>query len=94
MALLAKPPAPGTRVRVTQQLPHRDQVWTETVEGVIRRYQQAKTGSWYAHARDVQLWLDRLELQLDDGEVVILNLDRYTVIEEAKVSGDESNDAL
>ncbi len=87
MAILATPPAPGARVRVTQQLPHRDQAWSSAVEGVITRYQQAKTGSWFAHARDDQLWLDRLELQLDDGEVVILNLDRYTVIEEVPASG-------
>jgi hypothetical protein len=73
---------PGTRVRVTQQVPHRDQSWSNTVEGVITRYQQAKTGSWFAHAKDDRLWLDRLELRLDDGEIVILNLDQYTVIEE------------
>ncbi|MCH6550616.1 MAG: hypothetical protein IH804_01215 [Planctomycetes bacterium] len=72
---------PGTRVRVTQQMPQRDCSWTNTVEGVVTRYQQAKTGSWFAHAKDDQLWLDRLELRLDDGELVILNLDRYTVVE-------------
>ncbi len=72
---------PGTRVRVTQQMPQRDRSWTNTVEGVVTRYQQAKTGSWFAHAKDDQLWLDRLELRLDDGELVILNLDRYTVVE-------------
>ena len=73
---------PGKRVRVTQQLAQRDQVWTNTIEGVITRYLQAKTGSWFAHAKDDQLWLDRLELRLDDGELVSLNLDQYTVIEE------------
>lgn len=72
----------GKRVRVTQQLAQRDAVWTNTIEGVVTRYQQAKTGSWFAHAKDDQLWLDRLELRLDDGEVTILNLDQYTVIEE------------
>lgn len=82
MAVLAKPLSPKSRVRVTQQLPHRDQVWTNSVEGEITRYQQAKTGSWFAHAKDDQLWLDRLEIRLDDGELVILNLDRYTVIEQ------------
>ena len=87
MAILATLPAPGARVRVTQQLPLRDQAWANTVEGVITRYQQAKTGSWFAHARDDQLWLDRLALELDDGEVVVLNLDRYTVIEEIPAPG-------
>ncbi len=82
MAILAKPLTPGSRVRVTQQLPHRDQVWTNSVEGEISRYQQAKTGSWFAHAKDDQLWIDRLELRLDDGEIVVLNLDRYSVIEQ------------
>ena len=74
---------PGRRVRVVQQVPRQDGAWSQTVEGVITRYQQAKTGSWYAHAKDDQLWLDRLELRLDDGQLVILNLDQYTVIEES-----------
>jgi hypothetical protein len=72
---------PGRRVRVTQQLAQRDAVWTSTVEGVVTRWQQAKTGSWFAHAKDDKLWLDRLELRLDDGELAILNLDQYSVIE-------------
>lgn len=81
MALSTSTCQPGTRVRVTQQMPQRDRSWTSSVEGVIRRYRQAKTGSWFAHAKDDQLWLDRLELELDDGEITILNLDQYTVIE-------------
>jgi hypothetical protein len=72
---------PGTRVRVTEQLPHRDRAFTSVVEGVVTRFRQARTGSWFAHARDDKLWLDRLELRLDDGEIVVLNLDQYTVIE-------------
>ncbi len=82
MALEAQIPPTGTRVRVTQQMPHRDRSWSSTVEGRITRYQQAKTGAWFAHAKDDQLWLDRLELETDDGELVVLILDRYTVIEE------------
>jgi hypothetical protein len=74
---------PGRRVRVTQQLPHRDRTWSNVVEGVVMRFRQAKTGSWFAHARDDRLWLDRLELQTDDGELTILNLDQFTVIEPA-----------
>ncbi|MHC4129102.1 MAG: hypothetical protein ACYTE6_16245 [Planctomycetota bacterium] len=81
MALLTTPPPPGTHVRVTQQLPQRDRSWSSAVEGVVTRYQQAKTGSWFAHAKGAQLWLDRLELRRDDGELVILNLDQFTVIE-------------
>ena len=82
MPLLTRIPPPGARVRVTQQMPHRDQAWSSVTEGVVRRYRQSKTGSWFAHAKDDRLWLDRLELRLDDGEFVVLNLDQYTVIEE------------
>jgi len=72
--------APGTRVQVTQQLPAVRHVDTTTVEGTVVRYRQAKTGSWFAHGLHDRLWLDRLELRMDDGEVTVLNLDRYTVI--------------
>ena len=71
----------GTRVRVTQQTPLRDRTWSEAVEGEVMRCRQAKTGSWFAHAKDDQLWLDRMELRLDDGELAVLNLDQYSVIE-------------
>jgi hypothetical protein len=83
MVLLTDRFHPGKRVRVLQQMPHRDESWTSEVEGVVTRYRQAKTGSWFAHAKDDRLWLDRLELRLDDGEIVVLNLDQYTVVEEA-----------
>jgi len=75
--------APGTRVRVTQQMPQVEKVWTTQVEGTVMRWRQATTGSWFAHARDDRLWLDRLELRRDDGELVTLILDRYSVIEPA-----------
>ena len=72
---------PAARVRVTQQLPQNNTVWTTTIEGTVLRYRQAKTGSWFAHAKEDKLWLDRLELRKDDGELVTLNLDCYSVIE-------------
>ena len=81
MAILTSVYAPGTRVRVTQQTPLRDRTWTNQVEGVVERSRQAKTGSWFAHAKDDQLWLDRLEIRLDDGEIAVLNLDQYSVVE-------------
>jgi hypothetical protein len=72
---------PGMRVRVTQQIPFGQRTTTTTVEGVIQRFGQQKTGSWFAHARDDKLWLDRLELRKDDGEIVYVNLDQYSVVE-------------
>lgn len=73
--------SPGARVRVTQQAPRMRGVWTNTIEGVVVGAGRAKTGSWFAHARDGRLWLDRLELRLDDGELVVINLDQYSRIE-------------
>lgn len=73
--------APGARVRVIAQIPKGDTYLTTAYEGVVRRFGQQKTGSWFAHSRDKKLWLDRLELVRDDGEVVVCNLDQYTRVE-------------
>ena len=90
MALETSIYQPGKRVRVTQQVPRREGAWTASTEGVITRFQQEKTGSWYAHAKDDKLWLDRLELRLDDGECTILNLDQYSSIEELTTDENQS----
>jgi hypothetical protein len=71
----------GRRVRVTQQIPHGTGTFTTTVEGVVVSQGKAKTGSWFAHTADGRLWLDRLELRKDDGEIVVCNLDRYSRVE-------------
>ncbi len=82
---------PGARVIVIQQIPQRDDVWTNRVEGEILRVEQKKTGSWFAHSRDDKLWLDRLVLRKDDGEVVVVNLDGYSHVEPAPAAaGGES----
>lgn len=73
---------PGTRIRVTQQVPRlTGAMVARPVEGVIVRAGQQKTGSWFAHAVDDKLWLDRVELRTDDGELVVLNLDQYSHVE-------------
>ncbi len=82
MALLTTIYRPGTRVRVTQQIPHGGGTWTTSVEGEIVRAEQSKTGAWFAHAKDDRLWLDRLTLRKSDGEVVVVNLDQYSVVDE------------
>lgn len=71
----------GDRVRVVQQVPRRTGTTTTSVEGVILRAGQQKTGSWFAHSKDKKLWLDRLELRLDDGELVTVNLDQFSRVE-------------
>ena len=75
------PIEPGTRIKVTQHLPTPDGAWTTTIEGTVQRWRQATTGSWFAHSKDDRLWLDRLEMRLDDGETTVLNLDQYSLVE-------------
>lgn len=66
---------PGQRVRITQQIARASGGLATTFEGVVVAYEQQKTGSWFAHSKDKKLWLDRLELRKDDGEIVFVNLD-------------------
>lgn len=72
---------PGTVVEVTQQIPQRDEVWTSKARGTVVQFDQVKTGSWYAHSRHDRLWLDRLTLRKEDGEITELILDEYTHVE-------------
>lgn len=76
---------PGQTVRITQQVPRLERpgggTMTTTFEGTIVNFEQAKTGSWYAHSRDGKLWLDRLTLKKADGEIVVCNLDQYSSVE-------------
>lgn len=71
----------GSKVRVTQQVMMGSSSSVTHTEGVVMRMGQQKTGSWFAHGRDKKLWLDRLELRKDDGELVVVNLDQYSRVE-------------
>ena len=71
----------GQKVRVTQQIPRQSGPLSATIDGVIQRFGQQKTGSWFAHSKDDKLWLDRLELKKADGELVVLNLDQFSSIQ-------------
>lgn len=89
---------PGQRVRVTQQVVRLDRpnggTMTMSVEGTVVFFDQQKTGSWFAHSKDHKLWLDRLRIRKDDGELVTLNLDQYSNVEIlAEPSGTDANKA-
>ena len=78
---IAKQLTPGARVKVTQQIAARNYTLTSEVRGTITSYEQKPTGSWFAHSKDDRLWLDRLTLRKDDGEITTLNLDAASHIE-------------
>lgn len=71
---------PGAQVRVTQQIAARDYAWMSEVRGTVVSYEQKQTGSWFAHSRGDKLWLDRLTLRKDDGEITNLVLDEFSNI--------------
>ena len=68
--------------------PWRETAWSTTTEGVVLRARQAETGSWFAHSRNDRLWLDRLEIQKDDGEITTLNLDQFSVVQTLETQAD------
>jgi hypothetical protein len=72
---------PGAKVKVTQQIAARDYTWTSDVVGTVMEFEQKQTGSWYAHSKNDKLWLDRLLVKKDDGELTTLNLDDYSHVE-------------
>src|SRR5256885_3940619 len=78
---LRKKLVPGARVDVTQQIAARNYTWTTTVRGTVIDFGQEETGSWFAHSKDDRLWLDRLTLRMDDGEITTLILDDYSRVE-------------
>ncbi len=72
---------PGARVKVTQQIAARDYAWVSEVRGTVVSYEQKQTGSWFAHSRGDKLWLDRLALRKDDGELTTLVLDEFSHVD-------------
>ena len=72
---------PGQRVRVHQMIERRAGDWHCTVEGAIQGVEVSKTGSWHAHGKDDKLWLRRIRLAKDDGELSTLNLDQWSEVE-------------
>jgi hypothetical protein len=72
---------PGASVKVTQQIAARDYTWTSETAGIVVKFSQETTGSWFAHSKDDKLWLDRLTLRKLDGEIITLNLDEYSVVQ-------------
>ncbi len=70
----------GQRIRVTQTIHERADDWQGSVEGTVERVEARPTGSWYAHGKNDKLWLRRLLVRKDDGELVLVNVDPRTRI--------------
>lgn len=72
---------PGAQVTVTQQIAARHYALPTVVKGTVVSFAQKETGSWFAHSQGDRLWLDRLVIKKQDGELTTLNLDEYSHVE-------------
>ena len=72
---------PGQRVRIIQEVDRREGNWRSEVVGVIQSIGQEKTGSWHAHGKNGRLWLLRVRLRKDDGELTTITADSLTKVE-------------
>ena len=74
---------PGQKLRVRQEIDRREGNWVREIVGVVQEVTMQPTGSWYAHSKDDKFWLARIMLRKDDGELSLLNVDRFTRIDPA-----------
>lgn len=72
---------PGQRIRVTQEIDRREGNWVHEVAGTVLAAQPEKTGSWHARGKDAKLWLQRIRLQKEDGEITTIVVDQHTRVE-------------
>lgn len=72
---------PGLRICVRQTIDRREGDWQTEVIGTVLEATRKKTGSWYAHGTDNKLWIYRIQLRKEDGEITTLTLDQWTEIE-------------
>ena len=72
---------PGQRVRIIQEIDRRAGNWRSEVDGVVESVAKEKTGSWHAHGKDGKLWLLRVRLRKDDGELTTRAVDPLTKVE-------------
>jgi len=73
-------------IEVSQQIAYRDRTVVTKITGTVVKIEQAETGAWWAHAHHAKLWLDRVTLKMDDGELTDLILDQYSHV---KLLGEE-----
>ncbi len=73
--------SPGNRILVTERIVGNDKTWLTEVEGVVLSIRSEPTGAWFAHLKDDHLWLLRIVLRKDDGEICNLVADQNMEIE-------------
>ena len=71
----------GQRVRIYQEIDRREGNWQHEVMGTVVSAEAEKTGSWHAAGKDDKLWLNRIRLRKDDGELTTVVVDQHSRVE-------------
>ena len=71
-------PEPGQRVRIYQEIDRREGSWKHEVVGTVLESKPDETGAWFAHGENSKLWLNRVRLRKDDGEITSIVVDQHT----------------
>ncbi len=77
----------GTPVCVKQIVDRRNGPVEAEIVGVIEGWEDKATGSWFAHGKHDRLWLKRLRLRKEDGEITLLVIDDSTHIAKIEAAG-------
>jgi hypothetical protein len=72
---------PGQRIRVLQEIERREGNWTHETVGTVLAVAAEPTGSWHAQGKDNTLWLMRIRLEKDNGEITTIVSDQRTRLE-------------
>lgn len=72
---------PGQRIRLSQEIDRREGNWTSELVGIVLSAQPEPTGSWHAGGKAGRLWLNRIRLRKEDGEITTVVLDQHTRVE-------------
>ena len=72
---------PGQRIRLFQEIDRREGNWTHEVVGTVLSVQSEPTGSWHAGGKNDKLWLNRIRLRKEDGEITSVVVDQHTRVE-------------
>ena len=71
----------GQRVRIHQEIDRREGNWKHDLMGTVLAAEAERTGSWHASGKDTKLWLNRIRLRKDDGEITTVVVDQHTRVE-------------
>jgi len=72
---------PGQRVRIIQEIDRREGNWQRELVGKVVWARSEPTGSWFAHGKNGRLWLGRVRVEKENGELTTIVVDRHTRLE-------------